>query len=122
MTVPLKGYALPPEVMDRFASRAGLTDLDAIKEGKRRLAVSLDEEGLEILARSTASTTRDTVLEQLRAWTGGHPAGERPSTVDVPVLTLSTDDQFFSHDMLKQAAVRFRIASVERISGVGHWP
>lgn len=119
---PLVGYPLPPAVMDRFASRAGITDPVAIGEGKRGLSVALDDEAVEVLVKSTLTTSRDTALAQLHAWTGGHPAGHVESTFDGPVLTVTTDDKFFTVEMLTKGAGRFRHAVVEHIAGAGHWP
>ncbi|MFM6830867.1 MAG: alpha/beta fold hydrolase [Novosphingobium sp.] len=119
---PLAGYPLPAVVMERFESRAGMTDVTAIKEGKRILAAALDDEALETLASSTAATSRDAALEQLRAWTGGHPAGQRKSDVNAPVLTIATDDTFFTAERLTRDAERFPASSVQRIAGAGHWP
>lgn len=119
---PLAGSPLPPAVMDRFASRAGITDPLSIREGKRSLSVALDDEALEILVQSTAATPRDTALAQLHAWTGGHPAGHVPSLYDGRVLMVTTDDKFFTAAMLAEGAKRFRNAVVEHIGSAGHWP
>lgn len=119
---PLGGTALPPAVMSRFESRIGLTDVAEIKAGKRNLAVSLDDEAQEILARATIATKPYAAFEQLRAWTGGHPAGKVPSHVEVPLLMIATDDKFFTAEMLAQDAARFRNFSLEKIEGAGHWP
>lgn len=119
---PLGGYPLPAAVMERFVLRAGMTDVAAIKEGKRSLGVTLDEDALDTLARSTAAMSQYAALEQLRAWTGGHPAGNRPSDVDAPVLTVATDDTFFTAELLARGAERFRRSSMRRIAGAGHWP
>ncbi|MDN8617432.1 alpha/beta fold hydrolase [Variovorax ginsengisoli] len=119
---PLAGYPLPPAVMDRFASRAGITDAASIRDGKRALSVALDDEALEILVQSTAATSRDTALAQLHAWTGGHLAGHSPSFFGGPALTVTTDDKFFTTEMLAQGSRRFRRAVVEHIGGAGHWP
>lgn len=119
---PLGGTPLPPEVMDRFRSRIGLTDTVAIGQGKRALGIGLDDDAVEVLTRSTLATGSDAALEQLGAWTGGHAAGAQASQVQAPVLTIATDDKFFTVDMLQRYATRFQRSSVEKIAGAGHWP
>jgi len=119
---PLGGTSLPPAVMNRFESRIGLTDVAEIKAGKRNLAVALDDDAQDILARATMATKPYAAFEQLRAWTGGHPAGKEPSHVEAPVLTITTDDKFFTAEMLAQGKTRFRASSLEKIDGAGHWP
>lgn len=119
---PLAGYPLPPALMERFRSRAGLTDLEEIREGKRGLGISLSDQALDILAKSTAATSRETALEHLRAWTGGHVYGQGDSIIDTPVLIISTDDKFFTKKLIDEQSKRFRNFSVEKISEAGHWP
>lgn len=119
---PLAGYPLAPEIQSRFESRAVLRDASAIGPGKRGMAEALDDAAVDILVAATLATGPDTALEQLRAWTGGHPAGHRPSDITVPVLTVATDDRFFTADMLEQGSSRFRHRAFTRISGAGHWP
>ena len=119
---PLGGTTLPSPVMSRFESRIGLTDVDEIKAGKRSLAVALDEEAQDILARTTMATKSYASFEQLRAWTGGHLAGRAASKVAAPLLMIATEDKFFTADMLAQEATRFRTFSVEKIGAAGHWP
>lgn len=121
-SAPLGGYALPPPVMERFISRAGLTDRSAIADGKRGLAVALDQEGLETLVDSTLATRRDESIAQLHAWTGGHPDGESPSPIKSPTLCIATDDKFFTEDLIKATARRFAQGAVAKVSGAGHWP
>lgn len=119
---PLAGYSLAPEVRARFESRAVLTDPAAIGVGKHGLAEALDDTAVDILVDATLATGPDRALEQLRAWTGGHPAGRESSAITAPVLTVATDDRFFTADMLEQGATRFRHSAFERIPGAGHWP
>jgi pimeloyl-ACP methyl ester carboxylesterase len=119
---PLVGHALPPAVMERFAARAGLTDRQAIAVGKRGLAVELDAEALDILVDGTVATRRDDALAQLRAWTGGHAAGRSRSTVTCPVLCVSTDDTFFTEEVVAATAMRFGQVSIEKVPRAGHWP
>lgn len=119
---PLGGYPLPTEVLARFESRAVLTDPCAIGAGKHAMAKALDDRSADILVRATLATGPATALEQLHAWTGGHPAGEQRSIIDAPVLTVATDDAFFTADMLEDGAKRFVRRTFEHVPGAGHWP
>lgn len=119
---PLGGTELPPDVMARFRSRIDLTDPVSIGQGKRALGISLDDDAVDVLIQSTLNTARETALEQLQAWTGGHPAGANLSAVQAPVLTIATDDRFFTVEVLEQNATRFQRSSLKKISGAGHWP
>jgi pimeloyl-ACP methyl ester carboxylesterase len=40
----------------------------------------------------------------------------------VPVQLVTTDDKFFTADLLRQEATRFRDAAHRHIAGAGHWP
>jgi len=119
---PLRGVPLPIEVMQRFATRAARTDRDEIRAGKRALAVDLDAAAQDIMATATLETGEAFALEQLRAWTGGHPQGLAPSRVDVPVQLVTTDDKFFTAELLRQEATRFRDATPRHVAAAGHWP
>ncbi|MFJ1260122.1 alpha/beta fold hydrolase [Cupriavidus sp. CuC1] len=119
---PLAGYALPPAVMARFVDRAGMTDREAIVAGKRALAVALDAGALDILVDGTLATPRQDALAQLRAWTGGHPAGQAPSALRCAVLCVSTDDTFITEDLVAATAMRFSDARIEKVPRAGHWP
>lgn len=119
---PLEGHPLPAEVMARFASRAVLADPDAIGAGKQGMAKALDSGGVDILVRATLATGPAAALEQLHAWTGGHPSGHLPSSIDAPVLTIATDDAFFTADMLERGAKRFAQSTFAHVPGAGHWP
>jgi pimeloyl-ACP methyl ester carboxylesterase len=119
---PFRGVPLPTDVMRRFATRAALTDRNEIRAGKRALAVGLDAAAQDILATATLETGEAFALEQLRAWTGGHPQGQAPSQVDVPVQIVATDDKFFTADLLRQESARFRDVTLGHVAGAGHWP
>jgi pimeloyl-ACP methyl ester carboxylesterase len=69
------------------------------------------------------ATAPEFAIEQLNAWTGGHPYGNAPSRVEAPVLPLTSDDRFFTRSFLvKEVASRFDFVCVWRIEGAGHWP
>jgi pimeloyl-ACP methyl ester carboxylesterase len=119
---PLRGVPLPTEVMRHFATRAALTDRDEIRAGKRALAVNLDPAAQDILATATLETGEAFALEQLRAWTGGHPQGLAPSRVDVPVQLVTTDDTFFTAELLRREAARLGDVTHCHVAAAGHWP
>jgi pimeloyl-ACP methyl ester carboxylesterase len=118
---PLAGSALPPEAMQRFISRLGSQDVGALAAGRRAMACSLTEEGLEVLVQASLRTSRSKGLQQLLAWTGGHPAGLRRSTLGCPVVIVATDDKFFTLESLQQASARFSHAQLAVVRGAGHW-
>lgn len=118
---PLQGVPLPPEVMERFMSRLGTKDVEVIRQGRLSMARSLSEQGLEALVNAGLSTPWDVGAQQLRAWTGGHPKGKRPSAVRCPVLMIATDDTFFTVEVLRQEARRFPFSRLAVIEGAGHW-
>ncbi len=118
---PLKGSPLPAEVMQRFESSLGGTDVNAAKAGRLAMSQALTEHGLAVLANSSVNTPKSKGLQQLKAWTGGHAAGLAPSSFEGPVLVVATDDHFFTSAALREAARRFRKPSVAHIEGAGHW-
>lgn len=118
---PLAGSPLPPEVMQRFESRLGSTDAEAIRAGRLAMSQSLPDHGLDILVASSLRTGRPKGLQQLKAWTGGHSSGHKLSRFEGPVLVVATDDRFFTHAALQESAHRFRTANVSHIAGAGHW-
>ena len=81
-----------------------------------------DAEAQDILAECTLSTGVRFAREQLRAWTGGHPAGQDAACVAAPVLMVTTDDQFFTAAGLAQEARRFATCELAHVPGAGHWP
>jgi pimeloyl-ACP methyl ester carboxylesterase len=120
---PLVGYPLPDQLMEAFRQRIGNRDRAAIAHGKRALAVNLDASGLDTLVNATACTAAETAEQQLRAWTGGHPAGADPSQVKAPTLIVSTDDTVFPRDFLAtDVAPRFENATLAEVPDSGHWP
>lgn len=118
---PLKGSPLPPEVMQRFESRLGTTDAEAVKAGRLAMSQSLTAHGLAVLVNSSLKTGRRKGLQQLKAWTGGRRAGAGLSPITVPVLVIATDDRFFTRSALGEAAHRFARSSLVHIPEAGHW-
>jgi pimeloyl-ACP methyl ester carboxylesterase len=119
---PLRGFPLPEEVMQRFVARADLTNRDEIRAGKQALSVALDDAAQDVLATATLETGAAFALEQLKAWTGGHPDGLLASRADVPVQVITTDDKTFTAEFLEQESRRYGDVEICKVSGAGHWP
>ena len=74
------------------------------------------------LVSSTRATAPDFAIEQVNAWTGGHPYGNAPSRVEAPLLLFTSDDRIFTHSFLvKEVDSRFDFVCVRRIEGARHW-
>jgi pimeloyl-ACP methyl ester carboxylesterase len=72
---------------------------------------------------STPAEKPEAILQSLSSWVAGHQAGRGPSPVAVPTLLVTTDDTFFTADMLRQqVAQRFKQIRVEAVHGAGHYP
>lgn len=119
---PLRGVPLPQEAMQRFVARTGLTDRQEIRAGKRALSLALDDAAHEVLATATLETGAAFALEQLKAWTGGHPDGLLASRAEVPVQVITTDDKTFSAELLEHESRRYADVEICKIPGAGHWP
>ncbi|HSW16699.1 MAG TPA: alpha/beta hydrolase [Ramlibacter sp.] len=118
---PLAGFPLPAEAMQRFMSRLGSQDVDALAAGRMAMSRSLSEQGLQVLVQSSLRTSRSRGLQQLLAWTGGHPTGAARSPIGCPVIIVASEDKFFTLDALRRAASRYANAQVVVVSGAGHW-
>jgi pimeloyl-ACP methyl ester carboxylesterase len=87
------------------------------------MCVNTDADTTQRLIMSTPREAPEAILQSLWSWVGGHPAGGRPSTVAVPTLLVTTDDQFFTEEMLRRrVAVRFKRIRIGAIHGAGHYP
>lgn len=69
------------------------------------------------LVASTPRTDPADNLQALSSWVGDHPAGHCKSNLECPVLVITTDDQFFSRELLKSTTIA-RFAS-RRGTGCG---
>ncbi|MET8956573.1 alpha/beta hydrolase [Streptomyces sp. NPDC004533] len=120
---PLGGYPMPAEQMEVFRQRARDKDRVAISRGKVALSFNIGVRGLKTLVNATASTPVETSLQQLEAWTVGHPLGAHPSQVKAPTLVVTSDDTFFTTEFLTgHVAPRFTDAGIARVPEAGHWP
>jgi esterase len=119
----LGGTPLPSEVLTTFEAAAQVTDPEAVGTGKLNMCVNTDADTRRRLVMSTPQENPDAILQSLSSWVGGHEAGRRPSSVAVPTLLVTTDDQFFTEEMLRrQVAPRFKQIRIEAVHGAGHYP
>jgi pimeloyl-ACP methyl ester carboxylesterase len=117
--IPLAGYALSPEQAAAFDYGARARDAAVATEGRKALLVNDSEPVLKALVEATLATPPDMAVQELKAWTTGHPLGEEPSKVDVPVLVIGSDDTFSQPDIV---AARFVNVHKAYVPGAGHWP
>jgi pimeloyl-ACP methyl ester carboxylesterase len=120
---PLGGAPLPSEVLTTFEAAAQVTDPDAVGTGKLTMCVNTSDETKRRLIMSTPEEKPEAILQSLSSWVGGHEQGRRSSSVTAPTLLVTTDDQFFTADMLRrQVAQRFKQIRIEAVHGAGHYP
>lgn len=117
--IPLAGYPLNPEQTANFDRAARNRDLEAAAEGRRALLVNDSESVVRALVRATLATPPETAIQELEAWTTGHPLGDQPSSVGVPVLLVGSEDKFTTTDAV---AHRFADVRTAHVAGAGHWP
>ena len=112
---PLAGYA-------RFAASARQTSPANIEAVWRALSPNAGDAGIAELVRATLNTSEAFALEQLRAWTGGHPAGQMSFPLNVPVLIITAEHDFFFTERLIRDTIlpRFRNPAFEIIDEAGH--
>jgi len=120
---PLGGTPLPNEVLAMFEAAAQVGDPEAVGTGKLTLCVNTDADTKRRLIMSTPEEKPEAILQSLSSWVAGHQAGRGQSSVAVPTLLVTTDDTFFTADMLRrQVAQRFKQIRVEAVHGAGHYP
>ncbi|MCV6587333.1 MAG: alpha/beta hydrolase [Marinibacterium sp.] len=120
---PLAGYPLSDEMAAIFDKRARDRDPASVYQGRRRLAPEASEDAMAVLVATCLRTPVDVALQQVVAWTTGHPAGAGPSDVTAPVLLVSSDDTFFTQTYLRdEIGTRFGDLRMAHIQGAGHWP
>jgi pimeloyl-ACP methyl ester carboxylesterase len=120
---PLGGTPLPDEIRASFEAAAQISDPAMMGNGKLTLCVNTSDDTKRRLIASTPEEKPEAILQSLSSWVEGHEAGGGPSSVAVPTLLVTTDDQFFTEDMLRQrVATRFKQIRVEAVHGAGHYP
>lgn len=119
--VPLAGAKLSLEARLPFVT--GLENRSPERMRAARLAWSrnLDDEALDMMTRTAERVSGSGALQQFNAWDGGHPLGEMRSSLVCPVLMITTEDPFFSRDLLTAQAKRFSGGVVRHVAGAGHW-
>ena len=121
--VPLAGYRLTPEQAARFSHAAHDRTVASAATNRRALLVNDSAPVLRALVSATLATPPATAVQQLEAWTAGHPLGDQPSTVSAPVLLIGSEDTFSSTELIRDAvAPRFAAARTVNVAGAGHWP
>ncbi|GAB7102039.1 alpha/beta hydrolase [Streptomyces phaeofaciens JCM 4814] len=119
----LSGYPLSEKQTAALRATALDRDPQAARTARTTMSTTLRPESLQVLIDAHLGTPAATALEQLAAWTGGHPEGERASSVRVPTLIMASDDTFFTYDLIRDGVVnRFHNAEMTRVSDAGHWP
>ena len=120
---PLGGTPLPSEVLAMLRAAAQVSDPETVGTGKLTLCVNTDADTKRRLIMSTPAEKPEAILQSLSSWVAGHQAGRGQSSVAAPTLLVTTDDTFFTADMLRrQVAQRFKRIRVEAVHGAGHYP
>jgi pimeloyl-ACP methyl ester carboxylesterase len=121
--VPLAGYRLTPEQEARFGHAAHDRTVASAAANRRALLVNDSPPVMRALVSATLATPPVTAVQQLDAWSSGHPLGDQLSTVSAPVLLVSSDDTFSSAELIRDAvAPRFADVRTVHVAGAGHWP
>ena len=122
--VPLAGYALTPALAADFDQTAHDRNVAGAAQGRRALLNNDSPQVMRALVGATLATPPVTAVQQLHAWTGGHPLGDRPSPVSSPVLVIGgNEDAFSSAELIRDViAPRFTDVRTAEVPGSGHWP
>ena len=121
--VPLAGYPLTPEQAAHFGHAAHDRTVASAAANRRALLVNDSPRVMRALVSATLATPPVTAVQQLDAWTAGHPLGDQPSTVSAPVLLIDSDDTFSTVELIRDVvAPRFADAHTAHVAGAGHWP
>jgi pimeloyl-ACP methyl ester carboxylesterase len=120
--VPLAGARLPPDAVAAFSSLAG--EMQAQREARRQLSVSLPAADLERLATSGARIRPEVVGALVDCWNNGSADAPATSAYDGPVLLLrGAGDPFVTREMFAEGVEpRFPSAHSVKVDDSGHWP
>ncbi|WP_354446533.1 alpha/beta fold hydrolase [Ottowia thiooxydans] len=118
---PLAGVPLDEATMSRFQSGFLEPNLQRARAVRAAMSVNLSEADIDLLVNASAQLEPELLYQQLTAWTGGHPAGRSPSTIACDVTVVTTEDRFFTQEMLKHMAKRFVNGRTVHIPQAGHW-
>ena len=106
-----------------FEALAQVSDPVMMGTGKLSLCVDTSDDTKRRLIVSTPPEKPEAILQSLSSWVAGHQAGRGPSSVAAPTLLVTTDDTFFTAEMLRrQVAPRFKQIRVEAVHSAGHYP
>jgi len=122
--VPLAGYALPPAQAAQFDEMARDRNAASVAKGRRALLSNTASSVVQDLVSATLATPPVTAVQQLQAWTAGHPFGDHPSVVSAPVQLIGGgEDPFSSTELIREAvAPRFADVRTDQVAHAGHWP
>lgn len=122
--IPLAGYALTPAQAAHFDQMAHDRNAASAAQGRRALLSNASTPVMRALVSATLATPPVTAVQELRAWTAGHPLGGLPSVVSAPVLLIGGgEDTFSSPELIREAvAPRFADVRTTHVANAGHWP
>jgi pimeloyl-ACP methyl ester carboxylesterase len=121
--VPLAGYTLTPGQAARFDQAAHDRSTATAAAGRRALLINDSAPVMRALVSATLATPPVTAVQELDAWTAGHPLGDQPSTVDAPVLVIGSEDTLSSAELIRDVvATRFANVRTVQVAAAGHWP
>jgi pimeloyl-ACP methyl ester carboxylesterase len=122
--IPLAGYALTPTQAAQFDQMARDRNPASAAQDRRALLSNASAPVMRALVSATLATPPVTAVQELHAWTAGHPLGDQPSDVSTPVLLIGgRDDTFASPELIRDAvAPRFTDARTAYVANAAHWP
>lgn len=119
--VPLRGTALPDEVMQTFHALGG--NPAAQRALRRQFSFNLDDAGIEKLGRLGDRVKAASVGVFADIWNNGHPAGAQRTQCNGPVLIVRGAGDVFVTDELISGSVapHFDNPTVVVVDQAGHW-
>jgi len=122
--IPRAGYPLTPAQAAQFDQTAPDRNAASAAEDRRALLSNDSPPAMRALVGATLATPPVTAVQQLDAWTGGHPLGDQPSPVSAPELLIGgSEDTFASAELIRDVvAPRFADVRTAQVPGASHWP
>lgn len=120
--IPLSGVHLEGEAAESFRRLGG--DIEAQREGRLAVTVSLSSRTLDLLLISGAKPSSVTVEQVFDAWNDGDPSGSESSAFGGPTLVINgKEDPFVTNELLENGVLpRFERISTVAIDDAGHVP
>lgn len=120
--IPLSGVHLEGQTAESFRRLGG--DIEAQREGRLAVTVSLTSRTLDLLLVSGAKPRSVTVEQVFDAWNDGDPSGSQSSAFGGPTLVINgKDDPFVTNELLENGVLpRFENLSTVSIDQAGHIP